>query len=313
MRAAAAIAERPWPAWQTFGVESVSPWLMSGPGLLVGAVLLVTVGLFLMVRRGPRQRWVGATLALLGFLVMVSRLESLGGLGRSAGFWCLAALTLSAAVATITSHNPVYSAIWFAVSLLGTGALFLLQGAQFLAVATVVVYAGAIVVTFLFVVMLAQPSGQAYYDRIQWGVVPTLLAVLTGAALLGGITLAVSGLTGQRSLGRTSSTAADRVSDARADQRGPARSGGETSETFLRSAPDRLPSGPRSTSAKLGGSDDPAAGSQHVAELGGQLFARHLVAVEVAGTLLLVALIGAVAIVIQGKASADGAGGPSHE
>ena len=62
----------------------------------------------------------------------------------------------------------VYCAIWFGLSLLGTAGLFLFAGAQFLAVATVVVYAGAILVTFLFVLMLAQPEGKAPYDRVSW-------------------------------------------------------------------------------------------------------------------------------------------------
>ena len=70
--------------------------------------------------------------------------------------------------ATVTFRNPVYCAIWFGLSLLGTAGLFLFHGAQFLAVATVVVYAGAILVTFLFVLMLAQPEGQASYDRVSW-------------------------------------------------------------------------------------------------------------------------------------------------
>ena len=63
------------------------------------------------------------------------------------------------------------------MSLLGTAALFLLQGAQFLGIATVAVYAGAIVVTFLFVLMLAQPEGHAFYDRISWGFTPRLRAL----------------------------------------------------------------------------------------------------------------------------------------
>jgi NADH:ubiquinone oxidoreductase subunit 6 (subunit J) len=45
-----------------------------------------------------------------------------------------------------------------------------------------------------------------------------------------------------------------------------------------------------------------------VAQLGGQLFSRHLVAIEVAGTLLLVALVGAVAIVSHGRPAAVGEG-----
>ena len=80
-----------------------------------------------------------------------------------------AVITVASAAATIASRSPVYSAIWFAVSLLGTAGLLLLQGAQFLGIATVAVYAGAIVVTFLFVLMLAQPEGHAYYDRVSWG------------------------------------------------------------------------------------------------------------------------------------------------
>ena len=50
----------------------------------------------------------------------------------------------------------------------GHGRAVLFIGAQFLAVATVVVYAGAILVTFLFVLMLAQPEGKAAYDRVSW-------------------------------------------------------------------------------------------------------------------------------------------------
>ena len=57
----------------------------------------------------------------------------------------------------------------------------MLQGAQFLAVATVVVYAGAILVTFLFVLMLAQPEGRTYYDRLSW---EALVSSATGAGIV---------------------------------------------------------------------------------------------------------------------------------
>ena len=53
-----------------------------------------------------------------------------------------------------------------------------MAGAQFLGIATVAVYAGAIVVTFLFVLMLAQPGGHAMYDRISWGWLPRFLGSL---------------------------------------------------------------------------------------------------------------------------------------
>lgn len=309
MSGAAATAELLLPAWRTLGADSASTWLLTTPGLLVGAALLIAVGLFLMFQYERKRWWVGIALGLSGLLVLVSRIETLSGIGQSTVFWSLAALTVGSAVATITSRNPVYCAIWFAVSLLGTGALFLLQGAQFLGVATVVVYAGAIVVTFLFVLMLAQPGGHAYYDRIHWGAGPTFLAILTGSAMFGAITLAVSALPGGQGTVSGLDVDAALASKANAEPRELVISGRDTRVTELDSLPDGLPN----ESESAGPSDNSPEDHQHVAELGGQLFARHLVAVEVAGTLLLAALIGAVAIVIQGKAPAGGEGGPGHE
>ena len=71
----------------------------------------------------------------------------------------------SAGLLTVTSRNPVYSALWFASVVLSTSGLFLLADAPFLAAGTIIVYAGAIIVTFLFVIMLAQMEGKADYDR----------------------------------------------------------------------------------------------------------------------------------------------------
>ncbi len=178
-------------------------------------------------------------------------------------FWLLALITLVPAVATITSQSPVYSAIWFALSLLGTAGLFFLNGAQFLGVATVVVYAGAIVVTFLFVIMLAQPEGHSSYDRMSWGSFPRVASVLAAAALVGVLTMMLGGLKSQAAKGPTAESAA------------------QVAEQLTKSS---------GILAK-----------EHVATLGQELFSKHLISVEVAGTLLLAALVGAVAIAIQGK------------
>src|SRR5262249_40252291 len=105
-------------------------------------------------------------------------------------FFVLAGITVISAAATVTFRNPVYCAIWFALSLLGTGGLFLFQGAQFLGVATIVVYAGAILVTFLFVLMLAQPGGFAFYDRLSW---ERSLSAITGALMVGVLTMTIVG------------------------------------------------------------------------------------------------------------------------
>lgn len=68
-----------------------------------------------------------------------------------AGF---AGLAIVSAAACVTRRNPVASALWLVVTLFSLAALFVLLDAQFLAVLQVLVYAGAIMVLFLFVIML---------------------------------------------------------------------------------------------------------------------------------------------------------------
>ena len=80
-------------------------------------------------------------------------------------FYAFSMAAVAGGLLTITSRNPIHSALWFASVVLSTSGLFLLAGAQFLAAGTVIVYAGAIIVTFLFVIMLAQMEGRATYDR----------------------------------------------------------------------------------------------------------------------------------------------------
>ncbi len=167
-------------------------------------------------------------------------------------FWIIAGVALVAAVAAITTPRPVYSALWFALSLLGTGALMFFQGAQFIGVATIVVYAGAIVVLFLFVVMLAQPEGHDSYDRITWGWYTKPVSAIVGAVLVSLLAFALFS-----------------ISDATF----PPPTGGP--QNVLHPA--------------------------HMARFGAELFGKHLLSIELAGTLLLVALVAAVAIMIHGR------------
>src|SRR5881628_3052636 len=69
-------------------------------------------------------------------------------------FWAFAGLALASALACITRRSPVASALWLVVTLFALAALFVLLDAQFIAVLQVLVYAGAIMVLFLFVIML---------------------------------------------------------------------------------------------------------------------------------------------------------------
>ncbi len=69
-------------------------------------------------------------------------------------FVAAALLMLVGAIGVIVSRNPVHAALFLVQTLLGVALLFLLQGAHFLAAVQLIVYAGAIVILFLFVIML---------------------------------------------------------------------------------------------------------------------------------------------------------------
>jgi NADH-quinone oxidoreductase subunit J len=72
----------------------------------------------------------------------------------SAFFFFFSGLTLGGAVLMLTRRNPVLSAVWLIVSLIGVAGLFLLLGAEFLFAAQIILYVGGITLLFLFVIML---------------------------------------------------------------------------------------------------------------------------------------------------------------
>jgi NADH-quinone oxidoreductase subunit J len=164
-------------------------------------------------------------------------------------FYCFAGIGISAGVALITQHNPVHAALSFALVILSTCGLFLLQAAPFLMAATTIVYAGAIIVTFVFVIMLAQQRGLSDADRRSR---EPFMSCLAGAVLLGALLFVL----------RTTYNGNDF---------------NMAGEGIARPAAETLP-------------------AENVAALGQTLFTDYLLAVELGGTLLLVATIGAIAI-----------------
>ena len=84
-------------------------------------------------------------------------------------FWLLAVIALIAAVSMIIQRNPVHSALFLIITLLSLAGLFLLLSAHFLAVIQVIVYAGAIMVLFLFVIMLLDIRRiEVTPSRVKW-------------------------------------------------------------------------------------------------------------------------------------------------
>jgi NADH-quinone oxidoreductase subunit J len=72
----------------------------------------------------------------------------------SLAFYAFAAVLIASAVMVVTSRNPVYSVLYLILAFFNAAALFLIAGAEFLAMILVIVYVGAVAVLFLFVVMM---------------------------------------------------------------------------------------------------------------------------------------------------------------
>ena len=67
---------------------------------------------------------------------------------------CLRYARLQAGLFTVVSRNPVHSVLWLILTFLSSAGLFVLLGAEFVAMLLVIVYVGAVAVLFLFVVMM---------------------------------------------------------------------------------------------------------------------------------------------------------------
>ena len=76
-------------------------------------------------------------------------------------FWSLAVGLLAASIAMVTLRNPVTNAVCLVVALVMQAALFITLEATFLAAVQVIVYAGAVMVLFLFVIMLLDVKAEA--------------------------------------------------------------------------------------------------------------------------------------------------------
>jgi len=73
---------------------------------------------------------------------------------QALAFYVFAAVVIFSGGAVVLSRNPVYSVLWLILAFFNAAALFLLIGAEFLAMILVIVYVGAVAVLFLFVVMM---------------------------------------------------------------------------------------------------------------------------------------------------------------
>jgi NADH-quinone oxidoreductase subunit J len=73
---------------------------------------------------------------------------------QAAAFYLFATLVIASGVMTILARNPVHSVLWLILAFFNAAGLFLILGAEFIAMLLVIVYVGAVAVLFLFVVMM---------------------------------------------------------------------------------------------------------------------------------------------------------------
>jgi len=96
-------------------------------------------------------------------------------------FWILSIITVFSALMVVTSNNPVYSVLWLIVTFFTISGHYILLNAQFLALVNIIVYAGAIMVLFLFVIMLMNLGKETEPQKSKW---LKLIGAVAGGCLL---------------------------------------------------------------------------------------------------------------------------------
>lgn len=132
------------------------------PAMIVSLCVVAGVATWLLLpgKREVAIRRIGAAILLACGLIfgaiLVRWTTSLGGMGVY--FWAFSAIAIFASIRVITHTRPVYSALYFVLTVFATAGLFVLMWAEFLAAALVLIYAGAILITYVFVIMLASEA-----------------------------------------------------------------------------------------------------------------------------------------------------------
>ena len=167
-------------------------------------------------------------------------------------FYLFATLTITSAVLVIFARNPVHSVLWLILAFFNAAGLFLLLGAEFIAMLLVIVYVGAVAVLFLFIVMMLDID----FAALRSGFTRNLpFGLLLALVLLAEMVIAVS-----------------------AWKAGPVTGGAQ-----------------------------PAATSQpNIEALGELLYTRFLFPFEIAGLILLVAMIGAIVLTHRSRGDSRG-------
>jgi NADH-quinone oxidoreductase subunit J len=231
------------------------------PMAILALCIVAGIGTVLMLpgRREPAIRSIGGAVLLLCLLVFLALLvRTAANTAGDVYFWLFSFIAIIAAIRMVTHPRPVYSALYFVLTVVASAGLFVLLWAEFMAAALVLIYAGAILVTYVFVIMLAQQvgtagaataMGEAEYDRTSR---QPVLAAAVGFAMMGVIVFLIFD---------------------KADGIAPASAAAAAPQTAPAAAPESA-----------------------IRELAAYLFTKQSVALELAGVILMLAMVGAVII-----------------
>ncbi len=96
-------------------------------------------------------------------------------------FWFLSALALVGAIGVVSCKNPIYGVLWLIVVFFAISGHYVLMNAQFLAIVNIIVYAGAIMVLFTFVIMLMNLNE---HPEIPRNIYLKIIGLIAGLCLL---------------------------------------------------------------------------------------------------------------------------------
>jgi NADH-quinone oxidoreductase subunit J len=262
-------------------------------------------------RRGANPQPLGAILAAVaGGLVILGMTFKAGEHHPNLFFYIFSVIALGGALRVITHQRPVYAALYFVLTILSSSGLYLLLAAEFMAFALIIVYAGAILITYLFVIMLAtqaptedQVETLAEYDRVSR---EPIAATVVGFVLLAALTTML--FKGVPQLPVPSSAGVDRgvlVAMPRRVEAALSRAGvlGSGEHVAVDRATGHAYVDPRTRMVEVAG----PAGQRSVAlpeslsawnveGVGFELLRDHPATIEIAGVILLMAMLGAVVL-----------------
>ena len=284
--------------------------------LLVLCAVAAVGTMLLMPRRGAgAARLIGGgvlALAAVAFAGLVIRWSVGGGFTlANVYFWAFAAIALFSSMRVVTHRKPVYSALYFVLTVFSTAGLFVMLYAEFMAAALVLIYAGAILVAYVFVIMLAAEASPAAaqgddfvellaeHDTVSRD---PIVASVVAFALLGVLLFVVtdrfvapprSGDAAAAGVadGATNGAVASAVAAAVASEANPA----SAAATPVGDIADRQTGAPEPVAAAVVEPDYPVVQGA-TQELGEYLFRDQLIGLQVAATILTLSVIGAIVI-----------------